>query len=259
MRKVSMLLSICCLTLQITAQVSIDTSISTSSSGILYSEDLLLDGYHPMGREAYEYWTPTSSFPLTLLDKTTSSKGDFTANELASSTYKNGLLDGTFIGYWPNGNIQFEITVNEGKVQGISKQFYETGALFIKAQMMDTILNLPSIDSDGRKRYPSYITQSGEIVHSSSYQEQDFNFRMGVYDEETIGPPYHGYYRCYWPNGNLMEKSTYVNGGITGYSFYYKEDGTFDGFKYYDPKTYYSCIGYMQADGSVTMLKIPED
>jgi hypothetical protein len=45
------------------------------------------------------------------------------------SLYKNGILDGRCIAYWPNGQKRMNVTYFEGKMDGLYEEWNEIGVL----------------------------------------------------------------------------------------------------------------------------------
>jgi len=51
---------------------------------------------------------------------------------LSKGTFKNGKIDGTWIGYYDNGQLNYKITFNKLKMEGASVQYHKNGQLWSK-------------------------------------------------------------------------------------------------------------------------------
>jgi antitoxin component YwqK of YwqJK toxin-antitoxin module len=165
-----------------------------------------------------------------------------------SISYENGYPNGTYRHFWPNGNLQYEVSINKGLIQGISKQYYDTGILYIEAPIWSSNFDTTSYINRRHSQNSRYISLKGKYVFIA-YTKDSITYEEKV---ESVSYPqnYHGPFKRYWPNGNLMESSHYINGKQIGYTFYYHEDGTADGFTYFDSNGYFVCDGYRQPDGT---------
>lgn len=249
MKGVILIITYLLISQQILAQ-TLPVSPDTSSNGPIFP----ITNYVFMGRVDYEYWIPRKQLPLKVYKNLPD--GSFLIENSAPGenlNYKNGLLDGHYIYYWGNGNPQFELTINEGLVQGPLRQWYENGELFVQAYIYDCSLYLPNILSEAKK-CQAYITESGSTIYSYSYVDIDTlttGFRMGVYEEHIAEPSFDGLYKCYWPNSVLMEKSYYVEGKRVGYTYYFDETGMLTMFEFFGNDGHRLSYGIKQADGSI--------
>src|ERR1700741_1260212 len=86
---------------------------------------------------------------------------DFCEGDSLKSTayYENGLVEGIYISYYPNGSIKSIHNFKNGKHHGKTKFYYKNGAL-----------NDVFIDENGEQLFHMMFTPSGQI-----FQESDKN------------------------------------------------------------------------------------
>lgn len=114
--------------------------------------------------------------------------------------YKNGVLEGEFKAYYPNGNLQGEIIYKNGEMNGEFKEYYESGKIRYTGYYNNNL-------QDGEWKF--YL-EKGNLQSIINYKDGELN----------------GLKEDYYENGNLWTRQEFKNNTQEGvYEVYYK-DGT---------------------------------
>lgn len=107
--------------------------------------------------------------------------------------------NGTKIGYYDNGNMQFKVEYKSGLKNGIFERWYENGNKEVYEQYLDGQI----ID------YSKKCFENGQIKSLKKYKDGKLS----------------GRYKEWYENGKLKEKSNYLDGVYDGKKITYDENG----------------------------------
>jgi len=114
-------------------------------------------------------------------------------------TMKKYLLNGPAKGYYPDGALRFEFTMNGNYIDGEFREYYPSGQLWKLYTYFEGFLN-----------GPWYMYYEDGVKKAEGYHKED----------RKVGKLYH-----WWPNGNQKEERTYVNDTLNGPTVYWYENG----------------------------------
>lgn len=129
-------------------------------------------------------------------------------------SFKNGLPDGTWIGYWADGSTRYTIDYKKGDKDGNELRYDSTGVLIFEVKYSKGIRN--GIE----KEYFS----NGQLKRSAKYKDNKLNGKTEYFDSlgvklETIAYKdslRDGKTTIWWPNGEPHKRSTYEKGILEG-------------------------------------------
>ena len=153
-------------------------------------------------------------------------------------SFKNGLPDGTWIGYWADGSTRYTIDYKKGDKDGNELRYDSTGVLIFEVKYSKGIRN--GIE----KEYFS----NGQLKRSAKYKDNKLNGKTEYFDSlgvklETIAYKdslRDGKTTIWWPNGEPHKRFTYEKEILEGkyeewrangnpYLRFTYEKGIFDG------------------------------
>ena len=138
---------------------------------------------------------------------------------------EQGLRQGHWKKFYPNGNINYTATFKDDKPVGILKRYFESGNL--KAIM--------NFDSAGNFAKARLFYEDGQLAAEGYYFEslKDSLWKYYSYYEGTLisdevykRGKRHGISHKYYPNGNITEKTEWKNDVKDGIWEQYYEDST---------------------------------
>ena len=116
-----------------------------------------------------------------------------------SANYKNGVLDGEFKAYYPNGNLQGEVIYKNGEMNGEYKEYNENKSIRLSGNYKNNL-------QDGE--WKSYL-EDGTL-------ESIINYKAGEL---------HGLKEDYYKNGNVWIRQEFKNNDLDGVYEVYYENG----------------------------------
>ena len=116
-----------------------------------------------------------------------------------SANYKNGVLDGKFKAYYPNGNLQGEVIYKNGEMNGEYKEYNENKSIRLFGNYKNNL-------QDGE--WKSYL-EDGTL-------ESIINYKAGEL---------HGIKEDYYKNGNVWTRQEFKNNDLDGVYEVYYENG----------------------------------
>ena len=127
-----------------------------------------------------------------------------------SANYKNGVLDGKFKTYYPNGNLQGEVTYKNGEMNGEYREYNENKNIRLSGSYKNNL-------QDGE--WKSYL-EDGTLETIVNYKDGELNGLKEDYykngnvwiRQEFKNNDLDGVYEVYYENGNLQLKAKIKNG-----------------------------------------------
>ena len=127
-----------------------------------------------------------------------------------SGNYKNGVLDGEFKAYYPNGNLQGEVNYKNGEMNGEFKEYHENKNIRLSGSYKNSL-------QDGE--WKSYL-EDGTLETIVNYKDgelnglkEDFYKNGNVWTrQEFKNNDLDGVYEVYYENGNPQLKAKIKNG-----------------------------------------------
>ena len=127
-----------------------------------------------------------------------------------SGNYKNGVLDGEFKAYYPNGNLQGEVTYKNGEMNGEFKEYHENKNIRLSGSYKNSL-------QEGE--WKSYL-EDGTLETIVNYKDgelnglkEDFYKNGNVWTrQEFKNNDLDGVYEVYYENGNPQLKAKIKNG-----------------------------------------------
>ena len=116
-----------------------------------------------------------------------------------SGNYKNGVLDGKFKAYYPNGNLQGEVTYKNGEMNGEYKEYNENKNIRLSGSYKNSL-------QDGE--WKSYL-EDGTLESIINYKDGELN---GIKED-------------YYKNGNVWTRQEFKNNELDGVYEVYYENG----------------------------------
>lgn len=116
-----------------------------------------------------------------------------------SANYKNGVLEGEFKAYYPNGNLQGEVNYVNGEMNGDFKEYHENKKIRLSGSYKNSF-------QEGEWR--SYL-EDGTL-------ESIINYKAGEF---------HGIKEDYYKNGNVWTRQEFKNNDLDGVYEVYYENG----------------------------------
>ena len=116
-----------------------------------------------------------------------------------SANYKNGVLEGEFKAYYPNGNLQGEVNYVNGEMNGDFKEYHENKKIRLSGSYKNSL-------QDGE--WKSYL-EDGTL-------ESIINYKAGEL---------HGIKEDYYKNGNVWTRQEFKNNDLDGVYEVYYENG----------------------------------
>ena len=116
-----------------------------------------------------------------------------------SANYKNGVLEGEFKAYYPNGNLQGEANYVNGEMNGDFKEYHENKKIRLSGSYKNSL-------QDGE--WKSYL-EDGTL-------ESIINYKAGEL---------HGIKEDYYKNGNVWTRQEFKNNDLDGVYEVYYENG----------------------------------
>ena len=182
-------------------------------------------------------------------------KKEYYPNEQIKSItkYKDGLYEGYFIGYHPNGMIAYEGNGVKGKVEGDYFKYNTKGALtehlyFVNNQKK----GYQNQYTKGADLYYRYYTEEGKELKTQRFflepeasQEVELLEGTGLFEmtHPTTNEPRvrsnmveginEGKYALYYDNGQLEYEATYLDDKLHGEARRYYNDGTLEYSRHY--------------------------
>jgi uncharacterized protein len=205
------------------------------------------------GREegaGFEY-SPDS----TIISVTTYKMGFIQKDRKINRRDDNGLKQGPWIEFYPNGIVKTEVTYRDDQMNGYLKEYSPTGSLLntTKFNMGAIVMNAPELAKldvktgyydDGHVKFTATykdgvaegiyreFSPEGKVVNSKIYVEGVLTGE-GIID--TTGKM-QGPWKEYHPNGQLKSKGEYVNGKRIGDWEFYHPNGKAEQRGKYDKK-----------------------
>lgn len=116
-----------------------------------------------------------------------------------SGNYKNGVLDGKFKAYYPNGNLQGEVTYKNGEMNGEYREYNENKNIRLSGSYKNNL-------QDGE--WKSYL-EDGTLETIVNYKDGELN----------------GLKEDYYKNGNVWIRQEFKNNDLDGVYEVYYENG----------------------------------
>lgn len=116
-----------------------------------------------------------------------------------SGNYKNGVLEGEFKAYYPNGNLQGEIIYKNGEMNGDFKEYHENKNKRLSGSYKNNL-------QDGE--WKSYL-EDGTLETIVNYKDGELN---GIKED-------------YYKNGNVWTRQEFKNNELDGVYEVYYENG----------------------------------
>lgn len=116
-----------------------------------------------------------------------------------SANYKNGVLEGEFKAYYPNGNLQGEVNYVNGEMNGEFKEYHENKKIRLSGSYKNSL-------QEGE--WKSYL-EDGTL-------ESIINYKAGEL---------HGIKEDYYKNGNVWTRQEFKNNDLDGVYEVYYENG----------------------------------
>ena len=116
-----------------------------------------------------------------------------------SGNYKNGVLDGEFKAYYPNGNLQGEVNYKNGEMNGEFKEYHENKNIRLSGSYKNSL-------QDGE--WKSYL-EDGTLETIVNYKDGELN----------------GLKEDYYKNGNVWTRQEFKNNDLDGVYEVYYENG----------------------------------
>ena len=114
-----------------------------------------------------------------------------------SANYKNGVLEGEFKAYYPNGNLQGEVNYVNGEMNGDFKEYHENKKIRLSGSYKNSL-------QEGE--WKSYL-EEGTLESIINYKDGEL----------------HGIKEDYYKNGNVWTRQEFKNNDLDGvYEVYYK-------------------------------------
>ena len=142
---------------------------------------------------------------------------------IEQTEWKNDWYDGTFLSYYPQGNLKKEINYKEGKISGKYTGYYQDG------KTIQHHINVVGGDStlvhyypDGKIQLKAALVGNGYVGDYSDYYSDGNIETKGQYDSQSQET---GQWTGYYPNGNMSYVNSYENGKEHGDAIYYSLDG----------------------------------
>ncbi len=114
-------------------------------------------------------------------------------------SYKNGVLDGKFKAYYPNGNLQGEVTYKNGEMNGEYREYNENKNIRLSGSYKNNL-------QDGE--WKSYL-EDGTLETIINYKDGELN----------------GLKEDYYKNGNVWIRQEFKNNDLDGVYEVYYENG----------------------------------
>ena len=127
-----------------------------------------------------------------------------------SANYKNGVLDGEFKAYYPNGNLQGEVNYVNGEMNGDFKEYHENKKIRLSGSYKNSL-------QEGEWKF--YL-EDGTLESIINYKDgelhgikEDYYKNGNVWTrQEFKNNDLDGVYEVYYENGNLQLKAKIKNG-----------------------------------------------
>lgn len=116
-----------------------------------------------------------------------------------SGNYKNGVLDGEFKAYYPNGNLQGEVNYKNGEMNGEFKEYHENKNIRLSGNYKNSL-------QEGE--WKSYL-EDGTLETIVNYKDGELN----------------GLKEDFYKNGNVWTRQEFKNNDIDGVYEVYYENG----------------------------------
>ena len=116
-----------------------------------------------------------------------------------SANYKNGVLEGEFKAYYPNGNLQGEVIYKNGEMNGEYKEYNENKSIRLSGNYKNNL-------QDGE--WKSYL-EDGTLETIVNYKDGELN----------------GLKEDYYKNGNVWIRQEFKNNDLDGVYEVYYENG----------------------------------
>ena len=186
--------------------------------------------------------------------------------QITIENYKNGILNGIFEEYYPNGQLMTKVLYKDGKEDGLFESYWNNGQvkvkeIYINGRIKDGIyewfwknsqLHIKRSYKNGElEEYESYY-KHGQLKNRGKYSNK---FKNGVFEsywfngqlrgKETFnyGIRVDGTFISYWYNGKVLERGSYRNGTLEGsYEVFYK-NGKLEFRRFFDNGVEISCEG----------------
>jgi antitoxin component YwqK of YwqJK toxin-antitoxin module len=142
--------------------------------------------------------------------------------EQTGSYNRDGKEEGTWMWYFPTGNILREEKYRNGKIDGLSTEYDETGAITAQGEYIDD-----HREGKWKFNYGDHIAEeeylNGMLNGSCKnyYSDGIISFE-GKFIEDTPN----GHHTWFYPNGNKKTEGDYVMGLKSGEWLKYNNDGT---------------------------------
>ena len=116
-----------------------------------------------------------------------------------SANYKNGVLEGEFKAYYPNGNLQGEVNYVNGEMNGNFKEYHENKKIRLSGSYKNSL-------QEGE--WKSYL-EDGTLESIVNYKDGEL----------------HGLKEDYYKNGNVWTRQEFKNNDLDGVYEVYYENG----------------------------------
>lgn len=116
-----------------------------------------------------------------------------------SANYKNGVLEGEFKAYYPNGNLQGEVNYINGEMNGDFKEYHENKKIRLSGSYKNSL-------QEGE--WKSYL-EDGTLESIVNYKDGEL----------------HGLKEDYYKNGNVWTRQEFKNNDLDGVYEVYYENG----------------------------------
>ena len=137
-------------------------------------------------------------------------------------SYKNGKLDGIEKFYDKSGILRYEISYKNGKLDGIKKEYYESGALQRELPYKDGKPEgiSKSYHENGTLRYEIFDKDNKEEWRKLYYNSGALETEISGKNDKTEWVSKH-----YYESGVLKRETSFKNGEIDGFEREYYETG----------------------------------
>jgi len=188
--------------------------------------------------------------------------------QITIENYKDGILNGLFEEYYPNGQLMTKVLYKNGRKDGLYESYWNNGQEKVKNIYKNGIIKdgtykwfwknsqlhlIRSYKNGVLEGHYEVYYKHGQLKNRGEYSN---NFKNGIFEsywfngqlrgKETFkyGIRVDGDFISYWYNGKILERGTYKNGILEGtYELFYK-NGKLEFQKYFKNGIEISCEGY---------------
>tara|TARA_Y100001936_G_scaffold253082_1_gene315693 strand:+ start:1502 stop:2479 length:978 start_codon:yes stop_codon:yes gene_type:complete len=188
--------------------------------------------------------------------------------QVTIETYKDGILNGLFEEYYPNGQLKTKVIYKNGRKDGLYESYWNNGQEKAKNIYKNGIikdgtykwfwknsqLHLVRTYKNGKLEglYKAFY-KHGQLRNTGEYSN---NYKNGIFESYWFngqlrgkeifryGIRVDGDFISYWYNGKILERGTYKNGKLEGAYYLFFKNGKLELQKYYNNGVEISCEGH---------------